>query len=305
MPITLPPLSRRGFLKGSLAVAAGWVAPPSLLPGADAGAADPDRLLLLSDIHIAADPATKRGDDCMHDHLKQAVDEVLASGLRPSAGFVNGDVAYLLGQADDYVTAGAALKPLREAGTPLHLGLGNHDNFERFRAAFPPEAGAADPVASKQVLVVETTRANIVVLDSLGETNKTPGVLGAAQLAWLSQALDQRREKPAILLVHHDPATLPTTSGLTDTDKLYETILPRKQVKAVVFGHTHRRSVGQIEGVHLVNLPSVAYVFKTGEPTGWTDLLLTEKGGTFTLHAIDKGHPQDGDKYELTWRGDA
>jgi Icc protein len=307
MPLTLPPLSRRRFLQGSLAAAAG-LALSARTRGADVGfpAADPDRLVLFSDLHIAADPTAVNRNVCMHAHLKLAVEQVLASKLNPSMGFVTGDLAFNTGLAGDYATLLPALAPLREAGLPLHLGLGNHDNFERFRAAFPPARGATDPVASKQVLVVETPRANLFLLDSLDRTNVTPGVLGAAQLAWLGKALDARKDKPAVVLVHHQPDRREQVSGLTDTPAFYETILPRKQVKAVVFGHTHRRSAtATAEGVHLINLPAVAYVFEAAEPSGWTDLKLKDNGATFTLHALDKAHPQEGNRYELTWRADA
>jgi 3',5'-cyclic AMP phosphodiesterase CpdA len=302
MPYTLPPLSRRRFLQGTIASAAGVVLSP-VLRGADvAAAADPDRIILLSDLHVAADPLAVNKSVCMYDHLKTAVEQVQVSGLRPSAGFITGDLAYSVGEPGDYATLIGGLKPLREAGLPLHLTLGNHDHFENFRAAFPLLGNLEAPVASKQVVVVETPRANLFLLDSLDKPKMVPGLLGAAQLEWLAKALDARRTKPAVILVHHNPDALPTTHGLTDTDKLYETILPRKHVKAVVFGHTHTRAAAKVEGVHLINLPAVAYVFKQGEPSGWTDLLLTETGATFTLHTLDKTHAQNGEKYGLEWR---
>jgi Icc protein len=303
MPYTLPPLSRRRFLQGSLATAAGLALSP-LVGAADASAStNPDQLLLLSDVHIAANPELVVRNVRMFDHLKQAVEEVLASDLRPSAGFINGDLAYNTAEPDDYATLIKLLKPLRECGLPLHLGLGNHDNFERFRAAFPKAAEeTGDVVAAKQVLVVETKRANVYQLDSLERTGVASGTLGPPQLAWLGKALDSRKDKPAIIFVHHNPDMQPTTNGLKDTAKLYEAILPRKQVKAVVFGHTHKRSATKVEDVHLINLPAVAYPFDGKEPIGWTDLLLSEKGGTFTFHCLDKASPKQGEKWDLAWR---
>jgi 3',5'-cyclic AMP phosphodiesterase CpdA len=300
MPFTLPPLSRRRFLQGSLAAAAGLAFSPSLRA---AEAANPDRLLLLSDVHIAANPALIARNANMFDHLKQAVEEVLASDLHPSAGFINGDLAYSTAEAGDYDTLIKLLKPLRESGLPLHLGLGNHDHFDRFRAAFPKASEeTGDAVPAKQVLVVETKRANFFQLDSLEQTGGVPGILGTKQIAWLAKALDARKDKPAVVFVHHNPDVPSTKNGLKDTDKLYEVILPRKQVKAVVFGHTHKRSATKVEDVHLVNLPAVAYPFDGKELIGWTDLLLTDKAGTFTFHCLDKASPKNGEKYELAWR---
>src|SRR5688500_2033151 len=120
MPYTLPPLSRRRFLQGSLAAAAGLALSP-VLRGAEASGADPDRIVLLSDIHIATDPLAVNKTVCRYAHLKQAVGQVLASGLRPSAGCITGDLAYSVGEPGDYATLIGGLKPLREAGLPLHL----------------------------------------------------------------------------------------------------------------------------------------------------------------------------------------
>lgn len=303
MPYTLPPLSRRRFLQGSFAAAAGLALVPIVQAAEQVTAGNPDRLLLLSDVHIAANPELVVRNARMFDHLKQTIEEVLASKLSPAAGFINGDLAYNTAEPGDYATLISLLKPLREAGMPLHLGLGNHDHFDRFRAAFPKASEEnGDPVPAKQVLVVETKRANFFQLDSLEQTGTVTGILGPAQVAWLGKALDDHKEKPAVIFVHHNPDVPSTKNGLKDTDKLYETILPRKQVKAVVFGHTHKRSATKVEDVHLINLPAVAYPFDGKEPIGWTDLLLTDKGGTFTFHCLDKSSPKNDEKWKLDWR---
>src|SRR5436190_18018772 len=100
MPFTLPPISRRRFLQGSLAAAAGL----ALAPAIRAAENDPDRLLLLSALHIAADRKLNSRNANMFDHLKQAIGEVLASDLHPSACFINGDLAYSTAEPGDYAT---------------------------------------------------------------------------------------------------------------------------------------------------------------------------------------------------------
>jgi hypothetical protein len=78
--------------------------------------------------------------------------------------------------------------------------------------------------------------------------------------------------------------------------------LPRKQVKAHVFGHTHNWTHFTRDGLHSVNLPPTAWVFKEGRPQGWTDLRLTESGATFELRCLDTTHPEHGQKLDLKWR---
>jgi hypothetical protein len=317
MPVHLPPISRRQFLAGSLAAGAGW-----LLPGtADAApAADPNRWALLADTHI-----WERRDGLYHEvkpavNLAQARAEILALRPPPAAAIVAGDTAFLEGHAADYALLLDLLKPIRTAGVPVHLALGNHDDRENFRKAIAgdcpdfraktrsvsPKMGLsplpASPVAGKCVAVLETPRVNWFLLDSLQKTDVTAGALGKAQLDWLAQALDARRAKPAIVLAHH---YLFLPGGLDDTDALLEVLIPRRQVKAYIFGHSHAWRHSTWEGIHLLNLPAVAWVFDNKQPHGWVDLTLTAAGAAVVLHALDKKHPKNGERLEMKWRSDS
>jgi 3',5'-cyclic-AMP phosphodiesterase len=73
-------------------------------------------------------------------------------------------------------------------------------------------------------------------------------------------------------------------------------------VKAVLFGHTHVWKHYEHEGIHFVNLPTTAYVFKPDEPAGWVDAELSPKGIRLQLHAITPHHPKDKEVLDLTWR---
>ncbi len=302
MPIHLPPLPRRTFLRRSLAATAGLLTFPSLR--AAQGGADPDRFALLSDTHIAADRALVMRSVNMTEHLEAAVKGVLSLGAKPAGVFVNGDCAVLKGLAEDYATFSSLVAPMREAGLPLHLTLGNHDDRDVFRTALKDAVPAAPPLASKHVSIVEAAKANWFLLDSLHEVNKTPGTLGDEQRAWLAKALDERSTKPALVMVHHNPAS-PTPekkTGLTDATELLEMLRPRRHVKAVIFGHTHTWRFTEQDGLHLVNLPAVAYPFAATEVTGWVDLKLSEKGAALTMHAHDTQHAAHGKTTEIAWR---
>jgi hypothetical protein len=287
--------------------------------------------VLFSDIHIAADPKTVARGVNMTDHLRQAVGEALALGKArggPSMAIVNGDCAYNNGETVDYAAVVGLVRPLREAGLPVHLNLGNHDNRERFWGAIPAEERTGTdgerPVEGKQVMVVETPRVDWVMLDSLERTRSTPGLLGEGQLKWLSGVLDEpkRKGKAVIVMVHHQPQ-MPATeqifvptptagkpapkpekiSGIKDTRELMDVLVPRRNVKALVFGHTHAWSHRKMEsGLHLVNLPTVAYVFNPVQPSGWVDCVVGEGGAKFTLNCLDKKYPKHGEVVEADWR---
>jgi 3',5'-cyclic-AMP phosphodiesterase len=302
MPIHLPPLSRRQFLAGSLAAGAGLIV-HRFAGAAGADDVDPDRIVLLSDTHIAADALKVNAGANMTENLKRVVGQVVALRPRPAAVLVNGDCAFGTGEAGDYALLVTLLAPLGEAGLHVYLGLGNHDNRERFWAGMGPQAKRAKELEDRHVTVVETPRANWLMLDSLDQTNKTPGVLGSPQLMWLAAALDARPDRPAVVVVHHQPDYGDRISGLTDTRAMMDVLVPRKQVKAIIYGHTHNWARADREGIHGINLPPTAYVFDKTRPSGWVDVRLAEAGAAFRLNALDEHHAEHGQTHELKWRG--
>jgi 3',5'-cyclic-AMP phosphodiesterase len=301
MPIHLPPISRRQFLTRTLVGAAGLALGPGLL--AAAKETDPDSWALLSDVHLAADPALVARKINMTDHLKQVAKEVLALPKRPAGVFITGDCAYNSGQIADYAHITELLEPIRKDETPICLALGNHDNRERFWEALKQEKAVKRPVADRQVALVKTPRANWFVLDSLDQTLSTPGLLGQEQLDWLGRALDANADKPALVLVHHNPGLTASINGLKDSEALYDVIRPRKQVKAYIFGHTHFWNVAEdTSGIHLINLPPVAYVFIEGQPSGWVHASLAGDGMRLECRCLDTKHPAHAQVHNLRWR---
>jgi 3',5'-cyclic AMP phosphodiesterase CpdA len=150
---------------------------------------------------------------------------------------------------------------------------------------------------------VRGERANWFVLDSLDRTNSTPGVLGAEQLAWLGRALDAHADRPALVMVHHNPNTGGNKNGLTDTDALMAVLRPRRHVQAHFYGHSHRWQIDRDEsGIHLVNLPAVAYPFAPEQPSGWVEATVLPGGLRLELRARDPRHPGHAQARELAWR---
>ena len=303
MPITLPPISRRRFLAGSAAAVAAVAM--SRWSFAEDQAKDPNHFVLISDSHIDADATKLIRETNMADNLRKVAAAVLAMKGVPAAVLHGGDVAYSTGEAGDYTAFVELVKPLREAGMPVHLMMGNHDHREHFWAAFPP-GDTPKPVEDRVITLVETPKADWYLLDTLDKTNSTPGILGEKQLAWLAKSLDARPNKPAIVFTHHHPLDQyqKVTKGITDTKELNEIIVPRKQVKLLIFGHTHDWGVfdKREDGLHRINMPPTAYVFDKSRPVGWVDCILTDTGGAFTLMCLDEKHPQNGKMSTLKWR---
>jgi hypothetical protein len=300
MPISLPPISRRRFLAGAAAaIATGGLRPPFAFADAD-----PHTLALMADTHVAADRSTVFKAVNMAAHLAAVVKDIGTLKQPAAMGLIVGDLAQKSGQTGDYVAFVDLLKPLREAGIPLHLTLGNHDHRDRFVEVLKTK------LQPKLAEVIPTPRANLFVVDTLEETDGVPGAVGMAQREWLAKALDARVDKPAIIFGHHDPMFEPPPeghkpSGLLDTVELFKLLEPRKHVKAYVFGHTHDWGVKEhSSGIHLVNLPPTSYVFTPGLPSGWVQATVRPDGARLELRCLDAKHPAHGQVVDLKWRKD-
>ena len=134
-------------------------------------------------------------------------------------------------------------------------------------------------------------------------TNSTPGVLGAAQMEWLARALDAHADRPALVMVHHNPNAGTSKGGLSETESFLELLRARRHVKAWFFGHSHRWSVTEDKsGLHLINLPATSYPFDQEQPTGWVMARLERDGLRLELNANDRKHPAHGEVKFLRWR---
>lgn len=301
MPIHAGVRSRRDVLRAGAATF-GLVVCRSASSGTD-----PNRLALLADTHIPASPETEARGVNMTANLRQVVRELTELEGKPAAVLVNGDCAYLKGQPADYRNLAACVAPLAENGLPLHLTMGNHDDRGPFYEALAAHKPARPLVEAKHVGLLETPHADWFLLDSLREVDVVTGELGEAQLAWLAAALDARAGRPAVIFAHHNPQfTAPAEgrpwTGLRDTAPFFDLIRRRRQVKAFVFGHSHDWSVAERDGIHLVNLPPVAYAFAAGKPNGWVLAEGRPDGLQLTLRTLAADHPANGRRVDLAWR---
>lgn len=303
MPIHLPSVDRRRFLTQSAAALAGL---SFLRVGYAASAAETMTLALLSDTHIPEDGTVEARGVNMTANLKAAIKEINGLASKPTAVLFNGDCAYLKGLPADYANFSECLQPLLDAGQDLHMTMGNHDNIPAFYNALKSQQPEQPLVKSKHVSILETPHANLFLLDSLMTTNVVTGELGKSQLQWLSEALDARADKPAILMAHHtlekDPPQVgKTIGGIADTAEFLELMHAKKQVKAYVFGHSHVWSHTKDGDLNLINLPACAYVFNEAQPNGWTLARLSKEGIEFELQAHDKSHANHGQIFAVKW----
>lgn len=238
MPISLPQLSRREFLRCSTVAGVAMALAPSSCTGLTGKARDKHTMAFFSDTHIAAEAGAVKDGVNMAANLATCVRDLTAWPVNPAVLIVTGDLALKDGRPGDYATFGRLIEPAR-ALAPVCLTLGNHDQRDNFWQAFPRDVQRQKSVPHRQCAVMDSPRANWFLLDSLEVTNKTPGDLGAAQFYWLSRELSARLDKPAIIVVHHNLNELGGIIGLKDSAALEELFVKFPQIKAFIFGHTH------------------------------------------------------------------
>lgn len=259
-------------------------------------------------MHLCGNTAVSWGSVNMADHARAAVADILGGPQPPAGVLVNGDCALEFGRAGDYeVFQDIVAGPVGEAGVPLHLTLGNHDHRGRFRDALRPAANdPADLACDRCASVVRGRYANFFLLDSLDDRHHLAGSIGRRQLAWLDAALGELNDRPAVVFGHHpiDPERnwLWGNISLLDGPDLWDVLDAHPHVKAYVYGHTHRWDVERRGHVHLVNLPSTAYVFDAGQPSGWVDLWLGPDGALLQLHRLrPTGVGRPGESATIEW----
>lgn len=291
-------ITRRKALKASLAIGGAVL---SAGCGRNAGSRGNEGgwYALLSDPHIAADRAERLRGESMADNLRAVVADILHADDPPHGVVIDGDLAFHHGEPGDYRTLLDIVSPLRRVGLPLHATLGNHDDRANLRAAIAQDADA--PLADKRVAVVTGPGLRLLMLDSQNGVNVTAGRLGDGQLAWLASDLDAHPSTPAAVFVHHN-LNAKSESALRDTEGLLDVLRPRRQAKAVFFGHTHVWNVRAIDGIHMINLPAVGYRFLRKQPLGWVAFRPSADGAEVELRCIGGDRRQDGKRVELKWR---
>ncbi len=262
-------MNRREFLGAGATVLAGWlVFRPSL--AADPEEVDPNYFVLLADTHVDGNPERISWGINMADNLAETVKRILAARPRPAAVIINGDAAFSAGYKEDYQVVKRLLAPLSEAGVPVYITMGNHDDRGPFWEVMKDMKADEPPLEDRHLAVVETPHANFFLLDSLKNVNETPGRLGADQRRWLGEALQRYNDKPAILFGHHHYHLwdgTPGQGGLQDTKELWEMIVPQLHVKAYIHGHIHIWRLAKTDEIHRVSQPCTSYTFDREDRT--------------------------------------
>ena len=269
------------------------------------------QIAFLSDTHIDADANTVARGIKMAEHLEQVVGQVVDTLPSGSHVIVNGDCAYLKGLPGDYATFAKLVAPLNNAGLQLHVTMGNHDDRGPLYQALSDQQSNDVAVENKHVDVIRLGQTDVVLLDSLWKVNQVTGEIGAAQLQWLTEFLAADAQRAVVVVGHHNlqfspPAGGKAYSGVKDTAAFTKLLQQHPRVKAYFYGHTHRWENRMLDGdaaqLHLVNLPAVAYVFDSKQPSGWVQGTFSDSELQLRINTLDRSHPNSDEEIRVSLR---
>jgi 3',5'-cyclic AMP phosphodiesterase CpdA len=240
-------------------------------------------LLQLSDLHIREPGRLAYGRLDTAPYLRQAVDTILRLPQRPDAVVLTGDLTDF-GRAAEY----AHLRSLLERLTmPLYLMPGNHDNREQLRQSFPEHRYLGRTGFVQYSVAVADLQ--LITLDTQVD-GASHGGLCAQRLQWLADTLDQHRDRPVVIAMHHPPfATLighmDDIGLLQGAAELEVLVAQHPNVERIICGHLHRSIQVRFGGTLAMTVPSPAHQvcldLAPDAASAWT----LEPPG-FALHAL-------------------
>jgi 3',5'-cyclic AMP phosphodiesterase CpdA len=200
----------------------------------------PRLLVQLSDPHIKAPGSLAYGRVDTAAMLSRAVDSVRRLAQAPDAVVVTGDLTDF-GRADEYAHLQTLLRPL---ACPVYLLPGNHDDRRALRAAFPDHAYLHAGGSEFIQYAVALAGLRLVVVDTV-VAGAGHGALCAERLAHLEALLEEDRDTPTIVAMHHPPFQTfighMDELGLIDGADALEALIARHaNVERVICGHLHR-----------------------------------------------------------------
>ncbi|WP_168626637.1 MULTISPECIES: phosphodiesterase [unclassified Cryobacterium] len=202
----------------------------------------------ISDTHLLAGGAPLYGKVATDAHLKQALEQLERSSIRPDALVFTGDLADL-GEPDAYTRLRGIVEPVAERlGAQLIWVMGNHDERLQYSAELFDET----PNDAPQDRVYDVNGLRIISFDT-SVPGYHHGDVTDDQLAWLEDVLRTPAPHGTLLAVHHPPIPTPLLEAmgmleLRDQSRL-ERVIRGTDVRAVLAGHLHYSTHSTFAGV--------------------------------------------------------
>jgi 3',5'-cyclic AMP phosphodiesterase CpdA len=211
------------------------------------------KIYIISDIHLLAPGETSKGLD-----TAARFDLALQDMMQNHA---DSDLCVLLGDLADHGAEPAYRQleaRLKALPIPVRVLLGNHDDRDTFRSVFPELHADADGFIQS---VLDSDKGRLIFLDTF-EHDYVNGHLCAKRLAWLSARLEEARDLPVYIFMHHPPFDIGMRVDaikLQDSASFRACLKAHGDVRQIISGHTHRTCSGVWQGLPFINVGAVHY----------------------------------------------
>ena len=226
-------------------------------------------VLHLSDTHFIAGDGGLYGSGVDSEaQLRRLFDELEASGGRPEAVVITGDLADK-GEPEAYAKLRAVVEPAAaRLGAEVIWVMGNHDDRGAFRSGLLDQLPTTQPIDR----VHDVNGLRIIALDST-VPGAHYGEISDAQLDWLAEELSSPAPHGTILAMHHPPVPsvldLSVLVELRDQPALAE-VLEGSDVRSIIAGHLHYSSTATFAGIPVSVASATCYTQDLNVPVGGT-----------------------------------
>ncbi|KQO64845.1 phosphodiesterase [Curtobacterium sp. Leaf261] len=225
-------------------------------------------LLHLSDTHLIEADADLYGDVDSAARLQQIIAEIEASGARPEAMVVTGDIADK-GERGAYDRIRRIVEPAAERiGAQVIWAMGNHDERGAFRERLFGLQATDRPVD----FVYDVNGLRVITLDTTVPGHHY-GEVTADQLDWLTEELSTFAPHGTILAMHHPPVPsvqdLAVLVELRGQQALAEAI-EGSDIRGIIAGHLHYSTNAMFAGIPVSVASATCYTQDLNEFAGGT-----------------------------------
>lgn len=201
------------------------------------------KIIQITDCHFVPKGETIFGSD-PHQRFAAAVSDINRHHRDAELCVVTGDLAH---HADP--RAYTLLKEtLGELSVPVQLLAGNHDERAALCTTFPDLSVDENGFVQS---IRDTREGRFIFLDTIDPGVHT-GFFCEKRQDWLAKMLDDSRDRPVFLFMHHPPfeIALPHLDQyvMTNGDAFVRVVAGHTNIRHIFFGHVHRPVCGSWRG---------------------------------------------------------
>jgi 3',5'-cyclic-AMP phosphodiesterase len=211
------------------------------------------KFVVMSDLHLVPEGELSMTLDT-YERLEQAIETVVSRHGDADFCILAGDLADL-GETAAYQRLQSLIARLP---IPVHITLGNHDDRPTFLSVFGQHYAAETGKVDK---VIDVKGYRVIMLDS-SEPGRVDGVLEQAQIDWLYQRLAEAKDRPVIVVLHHNANALHIESDtirMLEPQGFIDALKSHPDVRQVIAGHVHLTSTASWQGLPFTTLAGGHY----------------------------------------------